>query len=737
MIGSLWRNSHFILASVSALFLILASVTGVILSLEPISKASQPFLVTSPNSIRLSETITALKKNYTDVLKIEITAEDFVKASVISKKGNNEIIYINPRTGKKIGNVLPQSTFFSFITNLHRSLFLKSLGRLFVGIISLLLCLISITGLFLMAQRQGGFKKVFKKVKETNFAQRYHVIFTRWFFIPIIIIASTGVYLSLEKFSILKTTPISHTFNKKYLKKGRDLFNIKTFNDLSLNEVRSLAFPFSKDSEDYFQLALNDREILINQYNGEVVSEVLYPFSKIASQWNMTLHTGRGNVLWSVILLLSSISILFFIFSGFTMSLNQRKRIKKAKMLFNKDEAEYIILVGSETGKTFSLARIFFRALIKEGKKAHLASLNDYNSYENVNHMIVFTSTYGDGDAPSNAVKFEKLFKKIQVKNKIRFSVVGFGSLEYPHFCYFAIKIDALLHSHHNFIPLNEVSKIDDQSESSFLNWIKNWNKNTRMNLNIKLNHKNNNPTLKYEFEVIKRTILNSDNTSILRLKSKKKITFQSGDLFNIKPPLNSNLRKYSIAKIEGDIILSVKWHPKGICSTYLCTLKEGDIISASIEKNEKFYFPKEASSVWLIANGTGIAPFLGMIIKNAKTNIQLIWGGRTKDSFQCYKEVLEDYSMRSKKNKIIQNQMNTFQFALSQSNEKEHVQDLILKNQTRVIKALEEGEVFMICGSIKMQNSVLNTLNEISKTNLERPLSYYQNNGQILMDCY
>ena len=222
-----------------------------------------------------------------------------------------------------------------------------------------------------------------------------------------------------------------------------------------------------------------------------------------------------------------------------------------------------------------------------------------------------------------------------------------------------------------------------------------------------------------------------------MRLKSKKKITFQSGDLFNIKPPLNSNLRKYSIAKIEGDILLSVKWHPKGICSTYLCTLKEGDIISASIEKNEKFYFPKEASSVWLIANGTGIAPFLGMIIKNAKTNIQLIWGGRTKDSFQCYKEVLEDYSMRSKKNKIIQNQMNTFQFALSQSNEKEHVQDLILKNQTRVIKALEEGEVFMICGSIKMQNSVLNTLNEISKTNLERPLSYYQNNGQILMDCY
>jgi sulfite reductase (NADPH) flavoprotein alpha-component len=42
-----------------------------------------------------------------------------------------------------------------------------------------------------------------------------------------------------------------------------------------------------------------------------------------------------------------------------------------------------------------------------------------------------------------------------------------------------------------------------------------------------------------------------------------------------------------------------------------------------------------------------------------------------------------------------------------------------------------------MICGSIAMQNKVLETLNEISITKLNKPLSYFQNKGQILMDCY
>jgi sulfite reductase (NADPH) flavoprotein alpha-component len=197
MIGSLWRYSHFILALVSALFIIVASVTGAILAIEPISEVSQRYAVTNLSDVRLSETLKVLEDNYNEVLEIEVSAEDFVKASVFTKKAINETIYINPITGDKLGEVSSQAPFFSFITNLHRSLFLKSIGRGFVGIVSFLLCFIAITGLFLLAQRQGGFKKWFTKVKEKDFTQRYHVILARWFLVPIIILAVTGVYLSL------------------------------------------------------------------------------------------------------------------------------------------------------------------------------------------------------------------------------------------------------------------------------------------------------------------------------------------------------------------------------------------------------------------------------------------------------------------------------------------------------------------------------------------------------------
>lgn len=42
-----------------------------------------------------------------------------------------------------------------------------------------------------------------------------------------------------------------------------------------------------------------------------------------------------------------------------------------------------------------------------------------------------------------------------------------------------------------------------------------------------------------------------------------------------------------------------------------------------------------------------------------------------------------------------------------------------------------------MLCGSMAMQQSVLDTLNEIATTQLEQPLSEFENNGQLLMDCY
>lgn len=731
MIGSLWRYSHFILALVSAIFIIVASVTGAILAIEPISEVSQRYAVTNLGDVRLSETLTVLKDNYNEVLEIEVSAEDFVKVSVFTKKGNNETIYINPITGDKLGEVSSQSPFFSFITNLHRSLFLKSIGRGFVGIVSFLLCFIAITGLFLLAQRQGGFKKWFKKVQEKDFTQRYHVILGRWFLVPIIIVAVTGVYLSAEKFSLLPDDSIEHNWSAtpSEIKTTQPISEFTLFQNLTLNEVRKFIFPFSEDSEDYFQIALDDRELLVHQYTGEIISEVYYPFVQLASRLSMQLHTGQGSMLWSVVLLLASLSLLFFMFSGFAMSLKRRRKSTSITTEWTKDEAQYILLVGSETGSTYTFAKVYYNALKNERKKVYISTLNEYTSYENATHLIVFTATYGDGEAPSNARRFEALFTTIQPKRNLQFSILGFGSLLYPHYCRFAIKVDALFRSHSSFKPVNPLVKINDQSESAFLNWVKTWNEYTGMSLKVTSPHQKNKAKKEQSFKVIERTSLNVDNTALIRLRPNKKGRFQSGDLLHIIPPGDTYARQYSIAKVDGDILLSIKWHPKGICSTYLCTLKDGDTISARIEKNVKFHFPKQASSVWLIANGTGIAPYLGMLNQNHKTPVKLTWGGRIETSFDCYREFLES--------KLLRKQVVPYQLALSQTKEKMYVQDVLLDQQIEVAKRLKNGGAFMLCGSIAMQHSVLETLEEITSINLQQPLSDFESNGQILMDCY
>ena len=113
-----------------------------------------------------------------------------------------EEVYLNPINGDTLEKVKPKSKFFSFFTNLHRSLFFKKIGRVFVGIISFILSLITLTGLILLIQRQGGVFKIFKKIKENDFSEKYHVVFSRVFVLPVFLIAISGAYLTFDRFVV-------------------------------------------------------------------------------------------------------------------------------------------------------------------------------------------------------------------------------------------------------------------------------------------------------------------------------------------------------------------------------------------------------------------------------------------------------------------------------------------------------------------------------------------------------
>lgn len=720
---SIWRYSHYMLAFVSAIFLILASVTGIILSFEPMIQSVQGYDVVNLDETSLGDTILILKDKYPEVLSLEVTKDNYVIASLVLKDGKTSTNYIHPKTGKILGNVVEKAPIFKWITSLHRSLFLKTIGRLFVGFISFLLCFIVITGVFLLAKRQGGFIKWFTRIKERDFNMRYHVILGRWLLLPILIIAFTGAFLSAEKFSLLPETITSLDWNKEVdeTMTQQPINEIPFFKDVILSEIKKVTFPFSEFPEDYFEITLNHKDVLVHQYTGNVMSEAPHPFTQMASQWSFEWHTGEGSILWSIILLLASVSILFFIYSGTAMFLKRRKKIIEKVEMVDKDQARYIILVGSESGDTYAFAKAVLKSLNKAGMTTHLATLNEYTTYKNAENITILTSTYGDGDPPTNASNFEKRFKEVTQENEIRYTVVGFGSKDYPAFCKFALKVDALLSKTESFIPTMPLVKINEHSETEKASWVKEWSNTINVDITVDVIK---NEINKIPFEILDNTGVNVDDTFLLRLKPLLQTTFTSGDLIGIIPPGEEKSRKYSIARIGDEILLSIKKHDKGKCSSYLSTLQKGNTLYGTIKTNTSFHFPENASQVVFISNGTGIAPFLGMIKDNkASVPVTLFWGGRTKDSFNLYKTILKDFDNCT--------------IALSQEVEQEYVQDLLYKESKGVAKAMSNDAHIMICGSLSMKKDVLNVLDTISKKHLDVSITHSRFTNRILTDCY
>jgi sulfite reductase (NADPH) flavoprotein alpha-component len=197
-------------------------------------------------------------------------------------------------------------------------------------------------------------------------------------------------------------------------------------------------------------------------------------------------------------------------------------------------------------------------------------------------------------------------------------------------------------------------------------------------------------------------------------------------------PKVDGVERLYSIAEINNQIIISVKKQEHGICSNYFSALQKGDQVKAMIKRNPSFNLPesKTNKSAVLIANGTGIGPFLGMISQSNPITKHLFWGGRTKQSLQLYKNHIDN----SLKNKTL----SSFHLALSQEqHDKIYVQDVVASNQDVIAQVLKDNGVIFICGSIAMQNKVLEVLQHITASILQQPLSFFEANNQIKKDCY
>jgi len=728
---SIWRYSHLALAVSSFLFIALASVTGIILAFEPVSQKVQPYRSAQFSELTLANAIPAIKKNYSDITEVVIDDNQFVIVNGTDSADKTVEAYVDPETGKQLGLHQKQNGFFQWATALHRSLFLHEAGRIFVGVTAFLLLLIALSGTILVIKRQRGIRRFFTKVVRDNFAQYAHVTLGRLMLIPILIIALSGTLLSMETLGIIKEKKVTHKIDFDAISSGPEIkpSEFTLFKNTKLSQVKSIEFPFSEDVEDHYTIRLHDREIVINQITGDILSEQLFSKTKQLHSLGMTLHTGRASAVWAVILAIAAINILFFIWSGFKMTL--KRRAGRVKNKYKAAKSNYIILVGSENGNTFRYAKAVHEQLLKNKKTSFLTELNNYTVFPQAQHIIIITATYGIGNPPANATKFIQLLQQQPQTQQVNFSVVGFGSHAYPDFCKFAFEVNNHLSRQQWAVPLLEIHTVNDRSPVEFGQWADIWSQKVGIPLQFSQEEfQVNAGELKKLLVSGQQSMLPEEPSFLLQLQPQQKIKFTSGDLLAIYPAGDHRERLYSIGKVEGNIQLSVKLHEGGLGSNFLYKLDPGTILTARIVNNQHFHFPTKAPVVIMISNGTGIAPFLGMIDENiSKTDCWLYCGFRAAASFKLYEQQLSDSHAKGK--------LAQLQIAYSREAEKKYVIDLIREDAEKIADALRNKAVILICGSLSMQNDVIALLENICQEKNNRSVSSYQSNGQILMDCY
>jgi sulfite reductase (NADPH) flavoprotein alpha-component len=166
-----------------------------------------------------------------------------------------------------------------------------------------------------------------------------------------------------------------------------------------------------------------------------------------------------------------------------------------------------------------------------------------------------------------------------------------------------------------------------------------------------------------------------------------------------------------------------------GLCSGYLCGLKEGQEISFTIKKNPHFHLPDPTRDIIMIGPGTGIAPFRAFVAERneiqAKGKNWLFFGDRKFTENFLYQTEWQGHFAMGVLNKI--------NLAWSRDGkEKYYIQDEIRKEGKEFVEWLESGAYVYVCGakdpmSIDVEKAIIEVISINKKISLKKAKSYLE----------
>lgn len=145
----------------------------------------------------------------------------------------------------------------------------------------------------------------------------------------------------------------------------------------------------------------------------------------------------------------------------------------------------------------------------------------------------------------------------------------------------------------------------------------------------------------------------------------------------------------------------------QGRCSSLLHGLQVGDCVEGFIQPHPDFRPSAGQHPLILVGAGTGLAPLIGFVRKNATQRpLHLYWGGRNAQSDFLYEAELSEY--------LADGRLTHLGLAFSQGSEGLYVQDRLRQDASALQALFAQGAQVLVCGSKDMAagvRAVLETL--------------------------
>lgn len=739
------RQLHSLPGLVAALLVIVMAITGSILAVGPVSERLKT-VIPADGKISMADLAGNIAAHYSHVEQIQRTPSGAI--IVYFRSGDSAgADVIDPLTGQGI-RPYETSAFMRWVKNLHRSFFLDTEGRIASGSGAILMLLLAITGLLMLATRQGGWRNILGPIHGTT-SQRVHGILGRYALLGIMLSALSGLYLSAGSLELI---PEALEAEPEFPPEGPlapplPTHTLAALKVIDLNDLRELVYPYPGDPADNFSVRTHQGSGFVHASSGELIAFEEHGTARKFYEIIYMLHTGEGLWWLGLLLGLSALAVPALAVTGVQIWWKRRSSLPRLGNNVAEATADTVILVGSEGNTTWGFARTLHDALTQAGYRVHTAPMNRLASdYRAAKRLLILTATYGDGAAPASASQFMTKLHPFRNTSEFRFAVLGFGDRQLPHFCQFALEVDAAFTAKgwKSLIPLD---MIDRQSPQEFARWGNALG--DAIGTALQLEHIPEHPHTML-LQLAERVEYGTDTdtpTTIFRftaappqpktgmlhrLQRRHRLPdFQAGDLAGILPPGTHVPRFYSLASAskEGMLEICVRKHIDGLCSGYLHNLQIGDCIEAFIRANPAFRPESGKAPVILIGAGTGIGPLAGFIKHNTPHHpMYLYWGGRSPQSDFLYQPELQNY--------LDDKRLTKLSTAFSRTDDRAYVQDRINADTEELRDLIRNGAQILVCGGREMAQGVRSVIDAII-TPLQTNVQALKAEGRYREDVY